>query len=1069
MKHWMKIIGGLLILLVAACTQTPTPQAPTPPTGFSATYAAPNINLSWTAVAGATYYVLQRSSDGTNFTALPLTSNFSGTSYSDTSIQPAVTYTYRLQAANSAGSSAFVNSTPITTPPAAPASLTATAASSTSINLSWAASSGATGYTLERQTGSSSFAALTPGPSGTGTSFSDNTVVAGTTYTYRIKATNAGGSSNPMVSNAVTTPGTQQPPSSPTNFAAGSPTVSSLTLTWTAPAGATGYILKRSTDNTNFSVVSPAPTGSPYTDNSLAASTKYYYQLVATNAAGSSSPATANGTTSSAATVPGSPGNFSGTLVTGTSSVITLTWTAPTSGSPVTSYTLERSTNGGTTYTTLSTGLTPSTLSYADLSANGISSGVSATYRLTAVGSGGSGTPVTTSLSSLPALCNSSVLDSANITTKGCFGSPFQFPLVATFGGLQPDGTFLAWYSGDKTVNPNASGGDGNISGNEVFNHYLDLSYHSRTYAVVWNPAKGRTIDFDPNNGTPAGARPDSAFVRVDNNRTDLFCAGQVIGPDGRFYSAGGNFGSNGSWYPGNYMTNIYDWRTQTWTTGPNMHADPSYPYTPATSTFISKPQFANAALTNGVVDGQSNKNLGGRWYPSVITLSSGKLLINGGLGYFSNPYTSDLTNQWYQAAGVNTLPDDGLPKLSTPFFGDNVIPEVWDTNTNTLTQLTTARMDTATDYDHYYPWMFQDPYRADRAFMAGGAWRIGYLDINANSGTGAWLNYSQRPSGGASFPNTPAGVDAWRHYGSAAMYQPGKILLVGGGGDPTANPKVPSQATGVVLTLNNADNSVTAVPTANNMHKGRTHTDATILPNGTVWVNGGNTDGTTFPTYSQLYANAVFTSEIWLPSTNLFTLAAKAKQPRIYHSTATLMPDGTVLTTGSGGNGNLGNGVTPGTRDPTDCTTVDNNGIPTGGLECDINQLNAEVYYPPYLFKSDGTLAPRPTILSLNSPSGTDAQGNPQFRAGNTGITITTDQPASNISRVTFMKLGSTTHAFNTGQNFNELTVTGRSGSTLTVNAPSTYNYAPPGYYFLFVLDNNGVPSVAKIVYMSL
>ena len=130
------------------------------------------------------------------------------------------------------------------------------------------------------------------------------------------------------------------------------------------------------------------------------------------------------------------------------------------------------------------------------------------------------------------------------------------------------------------------------------------------------------------------------------------------------------------------------------------------------------------------------------------------------------------------------------------------------------------------------------------------------------------------------------------------------------------------------------------------------------------------------------------------------------------------------------------------------------------------VNQLNAEIYYPPYLFKADGTLAPRPSILSVTGSS-SDGQGNPRVVA-NDSITITTDRPASDISRVTFLKLGSTTHAFNMGQNFNELKVNSRNGNTLTVTAPSTYNYAPPGYYLLFVLDSSGVPSVARIVQMS-
>ncbi|GEM86553.1 fibronectin type III domain-containing protein [Meiothermus granaticius] len=911
--------------------------------------------------------------------------------------------------------------TPPAQPPSAPTGFTATNTAS-GISLSWNAVPGATGYTLQRKTASAAYADLPGAANLSGTTYTDTGLSPSTTYTYRIAAKNAAGSSPYVESAPVVTPAALQTPNPPNNFRSTAVSSSSVSLAWDPPSPntATGYTLERKTGSGAYAQIA-TPTGSPYTDTGLSPSTAYTYRLKAVNAAGSSNGVTVDINTGVAA--PGAPGGFSASVVTGTSTVVTLTWTPPSAGGPVQSYTLERSTDGGSSYLTLSTGLPASATTYADLSANALAAPRSALYRLTAVGAGGPGAPVTASAGGIPGLCNPAGPDIPTAATTGCFGAPFQWPLVATFGGLQPDGTFLAWYSTDP-------------SGSGVFKNYLDYNQHKSSYAVVWNPAKGRTIDFDPNNGTPAGARPGSAFARVDNNRTDLFCAGQVIGPDGRFYVAGGNLGNFGDWYPGGWQTNIYDWRTQSWSAGPNMKGDPQYPYTPqAPGTSSVYPNAALYNLTsldpNGQLTLNGGYNVGGRWYPSVITLSSGKLLINGGLGYFGNPYQNDGVTSWY--TGVGNSGGDGLPKTKTPPYGDNVIPEVWDTTTNTLTQLTGARMDTLFSYDHYYPWMFQDPYNPNQAFMAGGETTAGYLNV---TGTGYWTDVMSNAL-------------AYRHYGSAAMYQPGKILLVGGGGLPNDTPPKPSRKDATVLTLS-PGNTVSVQPTANDMIAGRTHTDATLLPNGQVWVNGGNTDGANWST-----ANAVYTSEMWDPTTLAFTPMATATQPRIYHATATLMQDGTVLTVGGGGDGTTG------------CGATDAHGVPTAGLTCGINQFNAEIYYPPYLFKPDGSLAPRPTLLSLTSPSGTDGYGHPRVRAGDS-LTLTTDRPAGNIARVTFLKLGSTTHAFNMGQNFNELTISSPSGNTLRVSAPGNYNVAPPGYYFLFVLDADGVPSVAQIVQMS-
>jgi len=61
-------------------------------------------------------------------------------------------------------------------------------------------------------------------------------------------------------------------------------------------------------------------------------------------------------------------------------------------------------------------------------------------------------------------------------------------------------------------------------------------------------------------------------------------------------------------------------------------------------------------------------------------------------------------------------------------------------------------------------------------------------------------------------------------------------------------------------------------------------------------------------------------------------------------------------------------------------------------------------------------------------------------------------------------MKLGTVTHSFNTNQRIVPLSFTAGSG-TLSVQTPANANLAPPGHYMLFILNTNGVPSVASIV----
>ena len=244
----------------------------------------------------------------------------------------------------------------------------------------------------------------------------------------------------------------------------------------------------------------------------------------------------------------------------------------------------------------------------------------------------------------------------------------------------------------------------------------------------------------------------------------------------------------------------------------------------------------------------------------------------------------------------------------------------------------------------------------------------------------------------------------------SAVMYQPGKIMKSGEAADSGFSG--PAARTTYVIDFNQPN------PTwrqTSDMAFSRSFMNLTALPDGNVLVTGGETtkDGSN-------PANAVKEAELWNPTTETWTTMARAQRPRLYHSIAILLPDGRVLVSGGGADA----------------------GVP--------DELTAEYYSPPYLFK--GT---RPSITS--SPS-TVQYGAPFF--------VGTPDSTS-IASVSLIKSAAVTHFFNQEQRFMNLSFTQTSGG-LTVNAPANANLATPGQYMLFIINSNGVPSVAPFVTLS-
>jgi galactose oxidase-like protein/Big-like domain-containing protein len=248
------------------------------------------------------------------------------------------------------------------------------------------------------------------------------------------------------------------------------------------------------------------------------------------------------------------------------------------------------------------------------------------------------------------------------------------------------------------------------------------------------------------------------------------------------------------------------------------------------------------------------------------------------------------------------------------------------------------------------------------------------------------------------------------RDYGGHAIYDIGKMLVAGGG---------PSTTDARVVDFNGATPQVSSTTP---MAFGRRQFNLTVLADGSVLATGGNSSGA-----SLVDLNAgVYPAEQWNPATGQWKTLAAMQVTRQYHSTALLLPDGRVLSAGGGICGT--------------CDTV-------GYLA-----KNAEIFSPPYLFQADGTLAPRPTIDSAPSSTGYGATMN-----------ISTANAAS-IRKVALVRLGAVTHSDNMEQRYVPLSFTAGSTS-LTATSPANANVAPPGYYMLFIIDANGVPSVASMV----
>lgn len=219
------------------------------------------------------------------------------------------------------------------------------------------------------------------------------------------------------------------------------------------------------------------------------------------------------------------------------------------------------------------------------------------------------------------------------------------------------------------------------------------------------------------------------------------------------------------------------------------------------------------------------------------------------------------------------------------------------------------------------------------------------------------------------------------------------------------------------------------------------------LMPDGQVFISGGSscpgTNNIRSPDLNTCSGGAIMNPEIYNPVTNSWNIMARQQVIRMYHSVALLLPDARILVAGGGRSGAFGE-----------------NGILNEDIY--LAHREVEIFSPPCLFDSNGSVATRPVITSPNTISTPFSISYGQvFPVGIGGV------PASQIAKVVLVRLPSVTHTLNFDQRRVVLPSPVVQGSqTISVTAPPSGNDCPPGPYMMFfVIDTNGVPSEAGMV----
>ncbi|MCW5933848.1 MAG: DUF1929 domain-containing protein [Fimbriimonadia bacterium] len=483
-----------------------------------------------------------------------------------------------------------------------------------------------------------------------------------------------------------------------------------------------------------------------------------------------------------------------------------------------------------------------------------------------------------------------------------------------------------------------------------------------------------------------------------------MFCAGHAFLPDGRLYLAGGD----GDLYDSSNIVKGY--------VGLRLKAilDP-WTFDPFNTNQSQSLWSANNAMIEP------------RWYPTVTALPSGKLLILGGTHYkiHSDSAIVSEKHEIYDPC-TDSLDSTGVPSNFQSVLG------------------------------FLYPRLHLVSYM-NSAGNGLDTPRVVYTGFDKKS---YWLNALQ-PDSDWQYYGNDLQRSLHRTWGSSVLLPNSKdnpqslsqqvlnqVMVVGGDhGTITTNV---TETTEIMTFSASSSGGTVTIAAGSSMANKRMHVNTVLLPTGDVLAIGGIKKRASVWEYKndvnetdEVYATEQYTKN---PSTGQYYWKNVAPAPtidrnsdgirdgiRVYHSIALLLPNGKVLTAGSA------------TKDNSAPQRTINNRVPT-------------IYSPPYLFKPNGACRSETERPHITAVSATELNYGQEF------VVSFDPQNDKAIVSVVLARPGSVTHSFNFEQRLIKLKFD-HELDYLKVTSPWDPSIAPPGWYMLFLLDAEGVPSEAAWV----
>lgn len=387
-----------------------------------------------------------------------------------------------------------------------------------------------------------------------------------------------------------------------------------------------------------------------------------------------------------------------------------------------------------------------------------------------------------------------------------------------------------------------------------------------------------------------------------------------------------------------------------------------------------------------------------GRWYPTAITLPDGRALVLSGIGSLTNP-----TEQWKQSE----VYDPATGAWSYLGGGDELLP--------LYPRVTVVPGGPYKDHLFFSSvgtmWgpFGEHPQEAQWSFQK---------DLDLADVAAGWTDDAL-----ATFGGRQHAASILERLDPADGYAP-RFVTFGG-----------SFYQGAVATPVTELTDLSTDPPTNtvgpSMANPRWHLNGVLLPTGDVLAVGGGL-------YDNVVAHGapnvpVLDAELYDPVANAWSTLAPMAVPRMYHSTALLLPDGRVL---AGGHVPLPNPVK----------------LARDTANPQVHETRLEVFEPPYLFRG-----PRPVIQAAP----------PTATYGGT-LHVRVDGA---VDEFVLMHPGATTHAWDADQRGIVLAHTRSGEGTYAVQAPPDAVVAAPGDYMLFAIgpgDGGPVPSVASWVHLA-